>query len=174
MSPVVRIIISLAISLMSALASAASAGSVDVSWPDLDGTSHALSDYRGKWVVVNYWATTCPPCLKEMPELSDFHLRHKDRDAVVLGINHEDIPKRWLQEFLRTVPVSYPVLLGGADEITPFGPITVLPTTFIVSPTGRFMGRQTGTITAAALDAYLERQAHAGKGTTDPHPEAAQ
>lgn len=50
---------------------------------DYKGVEHRLSDYRGKWVVMNFWATWCPPCLEEIPELAKFHAEHKDKDAVV-------------------------------------------------------------------------------------------
>ena len=63
---------------------------VEYSLPDLDGKMHSLADYRGKWVIVNYWATWCPPCQEEIPDLVNFHDSHKDDDAVVLGINLED------------------------------------------------------------------------------------
>ena len=59
--------------------------------PDLSGKMRSLEDYRGKWVIVNYWATWCPPCQEEIPDLVDFHDSHKDTDAVVLGVNFEDI-----------------------------------------------------------------------------------
>jgi len=150
--------------LLATVANAATGShTVKASWPDIDGKVHSLSQYKGKWVIVNYWATTCPPCRKEMPELSSFHTRHKDHDAVVLGINFEDIPEAWLHEFLKTTKVSYPVLRSRPLTLTPFGPVTVLPTTFIVSPDGKFMGRQVGTITAAALEHYIDNQTHAGK-----------
>ena len=129
---------------------------VDFTLQDLDGKSVSLSDYRGKWVVVNFWATTCPPCIKEMPELSDFHDRHKDRDAVVLGVNFEDIRQSWMKRFLGSVDVTYPILPWGTSPATPFGLIVALPTTYIVSPSGTSVARYTGQLTAADIEAYIE------------------
>ena len=54
---------------------------VDFSLPDAAGQEHRLSDYRGKWVVINFWATWCGPCMVEIPELVRFHERHQDDDA---------------------------------------------------------------------------------------------
>jgi thiol-disulfide isomerase/thioredoxin len=131
---------------------------IEFSLQDLDGKTHTLSEYRGKWVVVNFWATTCPPCIKEMPELSDFHNRHKDHDAVVLGVNFEDIRESWMRRFLDSVDVSYPILPWGTSPATPFGLIIALPTTFIVSPGGTSVARYTGQVTAADIEAYIEGQ----------------
>jgi len=129
---------------------------IELSLNDLDGKLHTLADYRGKWVVVNFWATTCPPCIKEMPELSDFHDRHKDDDAVVLGVNFEDIRLSWMRAFLNSVDVSYPILPWGTSPATPFGLVIALPTTFIVSPSGTSVASYTGQITAADIEAYIE------------------
>jgi thiol-disulfide isomerase/thioredoxin len=143
-------------------ANAAETGrSLDFSLQDLDGKTHTLSDYRGKWVVINFWATTCPPCIKEMPELSDFHDRHKDRDAVVMGLNFEDIKPSWMQHFLRSVHVTYPILPWGTSPATPFGLVVALPTTFIVAPDGRQVAQQVGPMTAADIEAYIERKTSA-------------
>ena len=76
------------------------AGQPDFALPDLDGKIHRLSDYRGKWVVVNYWATWCPPCLEEIPELEDFYSEHHKRDAIVVGINYEDSDPAYLKSFV--------------------------------------------------------------------------
>jgi len=130
----------------------------EFSLPDLSGSEHTLVQYRGKWVIINYWATNCAPCLKEIPELEDFHRRHKDTDAVVLGVNYEDIKLSWLKDFIDSVHMTYPVLLAEPDTVTPFGPIVMLPTTIIVSPEGRLMGQQRGAITAEMLDKYIENQ----------------
>jgi thiol-disulfide isomerase/thioredoxin len=136
---------------------------IDFSLQDLDGKTHTLSEYRGKWVVVNFWATTCPPCIKEMPELSDFHDRHKDRDAVVLGVNFEDIRESWMRAFLDSVDVSYPILPWGTSPATPLGLIMALPTTFIVSPSGASVARYTGQITADDIEAYIEGESGASR-----------
>ena len=58
-----------------------------------DGSSGTFADYRGKWIFINYWAEWCPPCREEVPDLNRFHSVHKDRDAVVLGVNF-DLPER--------------------------------------------------------------------------------
>ena len=143
--------------------SAEAAPAIAFSLQDLDGRTHTLSDYRGKWVVVNFWATTCPPCIREMPELSAFHNRHKDRDAIVLGVNFEDIRESWMRRFLKSVDVSYPVLPWGTAPATPFGQVFALPTTFIVSPDGTTVARYTGTVTAADIEAYIAGQGGTGK-----------
>jgi thiol-disulfide isomerase/thioredoxin len=128
------------------------------SYPDLQGTVHTQSEYRGKWVVVNYWATSCPPCIKEIPELAAFHRRHQDRDVVLLGVDFEDISPSWLKDFMESMSMKYTVLRAGTSPETPFGTVTVLPTTFIVSPAGELEARQVGTVTADGLDAYFARK----------------
>jgi thiol-disulfide isomerase/thioredoxin len=130
----------------------------EFSLPGLDGRQYTLDEYAGKWIIVNYWATNCPPCVKEIPELQDFNRRHEDTDAVVLGVNYEDVKLSWLKDFIASMKMSYPVLLTKPDTVTPFGPIVMLPTTFIVSPQGKLMGQQRGAITAQMLDKYLDSQ----------------
>lgn len=122
---------------------------------DLDGKPHRLSDYRGKWVVVNYWATWCPPCLEEIPELVDFHDRHKNQDAVVLGVNMEQVSMDKLRQFVEENFVSYPVLPGSSSMST-VGPVQGLPTTYLVAPDGRLVARQVGGVTAAGIETFIK------------------
>jgi thiol-disulfide isomerase/thioredoxin len=140
------------------LATAAWAEPVDYSLPDLKGKTHSIADYRGKWVIVNYWATWCPPCLEEIPELVDFHERHKDSDAVVLGVNFEDIGVEQLNSFVDSLFISYPILRSEPLPATPLGPIPGLPTTYIIAPDGSPVARQVGPITGEQLDDYIERK----------------
>lgn len=149
-----------------ALIGAASAGAADPDFvlPDVSGVQHRLSDYRGKWVVVNYWATWCPPCLMEIPELVDFHERHKDRDAVVLGVNFEGdgIEATALRRFVDEYFITFPVLLGKHGEAHPW-PVSGLPTTYVVAPNGKVAARHVGPLTGAELEAFIGRQKSALK-----------
>jgi len=131
---------------------------VDFTLPDINGKKVSLSDYRGKWVVVNYWATWCPPCLEEIPELIEFHEKHKDTDAVVLGVSFEEVNKEYLAEFVDSHFMSYPVLRMEPVPLTELGPVTGLPTTYLISPEGERVARQEGPVTGAALEAFLERK----------------
>ena len=136
----------------------ASTEPVDYSLPDVHGKKHSLADYRGKWVVVNYWATWCPPCQEEIPDLVEFHDRHKDNDAVVIGINFEDIGEEQLSAFVDSFLISYPILRSEPLAETPLGTIPGLPTTFIIAPDGSPVARQVGPVTGKQLDEYIARK----------------
>ena len=137
----------------------AQAEPVDFSLPDANGKPLSLSDFRGKWVVVNYWATWCPPCLEEIPDLMTFHERFHDKDAVVIGVNHEDISGEQLSAFIDNYFVSYPVVrTNGIDPAHERLPIGWLPTTYIISPEGEPVARQVGTITSDAIEAFINRK----------------
>ena len=142
------------------LSSALFAEPVEYSLPDLDGKVHSLSDYEGKWVIVNYWATWCPPCLEEIPDLVDFHERHRKQggDAVVLGVNFEDISQEQLADFVEGQMISYPVLRSEPLATTPLGPVPGLPTTYIIAPDGSPLARQVGPVTGKQLDDYINEK----------------
>lgn len=138
------------------LSGSAVASTPNFTLPDLEGRQHALSDYRGQWVLVNYWATWCPPCLEELPELEVFHT-NAEGEAVVLGVNTEDIGKPALQEFVEAQFLSFPILLAGsrpsADQVV--GPIPGMPTSYLISPKGEVVARQVGPVTAEALRRFI-------------------
>lgn len=138
--------------------SAFNAQAADFSLPSVSGKTFKLSSYRGKWVVVNYWATWCPPCKAEIPELVDFHNRHSNNNAVVLGVNYEDKSAAELQAFVKDYEISYPVLLGGPGVGQNVGPVPGLPTTYVVSPEGQVVARQVGPLTAEMLDNFIAKQ----------------
>lgn len=131
---------------------------VDYSLPDLNGKTHSLADYQGKWVIVNYWATWCPPCQEEIPDLVEFHDRHKDDDVVVIGINIEDIGEEQLSAFVESFLISYPILRSEPLAVTPLGAVPGLPTTFIIAPDGSPVARQVGPVTGKQLDDYIARK----------------
>lgn len=130
---------------------------VDLILPDLEGRDRSLAEFRGQWLLVNFWASWCPPCIEEMPELERFHLAHKERDAMVIGINMEDMTPQQLKVFLQRRPVSYPVLLAPVDGYTSLGRISVLPTSILISPEGEEVIRHAGSITVEMIEQWIEQ-----------------
>ena len=129
---------------------------VDMPLVALDGSKHNLNQYRGKWLVVNYWATWCPPCIVEMPELQSFHDEHVDKDAMVIGINSELISQDRLQTFLEDYFISYPIFLSEPGQQSELGLIPGLPTTFLVTPQGKVVARQVGPITQEMIEQFIQ------------------
>lgn len=117
----------------------------------LDGAVYDLAAQRGKWVVVNYWATWCGPCLKEMPELSA--LAAMRPHIAVLGLVYEDTSEDELRAFLRQHPVAYPV--ARVDIYAPppaFGAPRGLPASWLIGPDGRVVRKYVGPVTARMLE----------------------
>ncbi|MDZ4811188.1 MAG: TlpA disulfide reductase family protein [Pseudomonadota bacterium] len=120
----------------------------------IEGGSFKLSAHRGTWVVVNFWATWCPPCIKEMPELSALDAERKD--VSVVGLAFEEIDLRDLQAFVSEHPVVYPIALVDvynppADFDTPRG----LPLTYLVAPDGSIAEKIMGPVTRAELEKMI-------------------
>lgn len=141
--------------LLLALVATAAMGNADFELPGLDGQNHRLSDYRGEWVVINYWATWCKPCRKEIPDLSRLH--DENENITVLGLAFEDTAVEDFEQFLDKFPASYPILLVDVyDPPAAFGSPRALPTTHLINTDGEhvetWMGPVTGEMIAERIN----------------------
>ncbi len=123
--------------------------------PDIDGKMHSLSDYRGQWVIVNFWATWCAPCIKEIPELSEVSKMTEPVQPVVIGIDFEEVDTAYLRQFMDQLEMDYLVLRIGDAPLIPFEPLKGMPTTFIVSPQGHIVFTKVGAVTKQQLEEQL-------------------
>ena len=116
----------------------------------LDGKPYDLAAQRGHWVVVNYWATWCVPCIKEMPDISAFVSKHANVRAI--GLAYDDSPAADIRAFLKKHPVSYPVAQVTLDKSPKdFDEPQGLPTTYLIAPDGTVAKRFIGPIDASVL-----------------------
>jgi thiol-disulfide isomerase/thioredoxin len=127
---------------------------MDFELDGLDGKAHRLADYRGDWVVVNYWATWCAPCRKEIPDLSRLH--DSRSDITVLGLAFEDTSIEDFERFLKQYPATYPILLVDVyDPPAALGAPRALPTTFLVNEQGEMVHTWIGPITGEMISDWI-------------------
>jgi len=140
--------------LFLAAALAAASASPTLSVETLDGKTWTLAEQRGKWVVVNFWATWCAPCIKEMPELAALDAKREDLE--VIGLAYEEIERADLDAFLQKHPAGYPIAVVDvyappADFETPRG----LPMTYLIAPDGTVAKKVIGPVTAKELETAI-------------------
>ena len=117
----------------------------------LDGGTFDLAAERGKWVIVNFWATWCSPCIKEMPDISKFVASRSDVSAIGLAFGGEEIAD--VTGFLEKHPVKYPIANVPLESPPKdFGAPKGLPTTYLIAPDGSVAKKFTGPITASELE----------------------
>jgi peroxiredoxin len=111
----------------------------DFTLKDLQGKSWAFKDLRGKVVLVNFWATWCPPCRKEMPDLDTLYMRFKDQGLVILAISDEDAAK--VTPFVAERKISYPILLDPAREVNGLFAVRGIPKSFVYDREGKLVAQ---------------------------------
>lgn len=122
----------------------------DFTLTNLAGEKVALSDYRGKYVVLNFWATWCPPCRKEIPDLNAFHEENKD-EFVVLAVDLGE-SKEKVQQFISYGGYTFPVLLDKEREIGSRYNVSVIPTSYFIGPQGKIKYIKKGAVSRAELN----------------------
>ncbi|MCK4578300.1 MAG: TlpA family protein disulfide reductase [Candidatus Marinimicrobia bacterium] len=112
----------------------------DFTLTSMNGRPITMSKLRGKVVLINFWATWCPPCRQEIPDLSNIYANYKDKDFVILGISLDDLNTDEIAKFARNYRMTYPVLHGPRSELgditMAYGGIQAIPTTFLIDKQG--------------------------------------
>jgi thiol-disulfide isomerase/thioredoxin len=121
---------------------------------DIEGNMHTDESTKGKYLVINFWATWCPPCLKEIPAFVEFYEQNSDR-VEILGLDYEQADKKTILEFTDTFMVNYPIILfddKNGSQFTNFGDVFGMPTTYIYDPEGRLVDFRMGEIDIETLE----------------------
>jgi thiol-disulfide isomerase/thioredoxin len=120
----------------------------------LDGDPVTLSDLKGQWVLINFWATWCPPCVSEMPYLQRVS---EERDMVVLGINYKETAES-ASRFVEENEITFPILMNPDEIVILFYEARSLPRTYVIDPDGNVALRIVGEIQEEPFDEWLDEQ----------------
>ena len=129
---------------------------------DLDGKKVSLADFKGKPVMVNFWATWCAPCKLEMPWFEEFRKKYAAQNLVILGIADDDASKDEIAKAAKKTGVSYPILLTDGKVDTSYGGVELLPTTFYVGKDGVVVEQTSGLAGKDDLESNVRKLLAAG------------
>ncbi len=123
---------------------------------DLKGNQISLSDFKGKVVVLDFWATWCPPCVKEIPHFIELYEQYKDRGFAMVGISVDLEGISVVKLFARKYRVNYPILMADGQVQKAYGGIPNIPTTFVIDSAGNIRHKYVGYIDKAVFEANIK------------------
>lgn len=139
------------------LAPSGQAPAPQASFTDLQGNSFSLEQLKGKSVIINFWATTCPGCVVEIPALVELYHQYASRNLVIIGVAMDYDPESQVREMVRQKNMTYPVVLDTNGEIAKaFDNVTLTPTTFFISKTGTIFKHKLGEMTHTELETTIQ------------------
>ena len=146
----------MAVVLLAALSGGFSAPAASADWDlkDVEGQSHRLAAYKGRWVVLNFWATWCVPCIQEIPEIAAWSRTHPGVVVLGVAIDAEDVAKT--KRFAAKAGHDYPLVISDDAVEAQLGSVRALPTTRIFDPTGKVVYDKPGRVDAKLLDSVIK------------------
>ncbi len=124
---------------------------------DLDGKPVQLSDFKGKVVVLDFWATWCPPCVAEVPNFMALQKKYRDRGLVVVGISLDDDGPGEVASFAKTQGMNYPIVMSSDEVIAEYGDVQAIPTTFLIDRSGKVVAKHTGLTPKAKFEREIRK-----------------
>jgi cytochrome c biogenesis protein CcmG/thiol:disulfide interchange protein DsbE len=149
------VLLTLMIATNGILSFASDKSAPDFTLTDLSGNSISLSDFKGKVIFVNFWATWCPPCRQEIPDFIEFYKENKDSGAVILGVS-VDKSTNEVRDFVEEYKINYPIVMATNEMVKDYKPGRYIPTTIIVDTDGMIQGKKVGIMDKATLEHYLK------------------
>jgi len=128
----------------------------DFSLQDATGKSVKLSEYRGKVVLLNFWATWCGPCKIEIPWFIDFQQQYKDRDFAILGVSLDEDGWKAVKPYIEQKKINYRIMIGTEELSTLYGGVDSLPTTFLIDRAGRIATMHEGLVSKSEYETEIQ------------------
>ena len=123
----------------------------------LDGKSVKLSDFKGKVVILDFWATWCPPCRAEIPNFVDLQKQYGKKGLQVVGVSLDQGPVDGVVSFAKAQNINYPIVMGDDDVAQKYGGVQAIPTTFIIDPKGNIVQKHVGFTDKDEFEAEIKK-----------------
>ena len=124
---------------------------------DLSGKSVKLSDFKGKVVVLDFWATWCPPCRAEIPDFIDLQKQYQSKGFTVVGVSIDQGGTAAVAPFVKSHNINYPIVMGDESVVHQYGDVEAIPTTFIIDPKGNIAGMHQGQTPKSVFEAEIKK-----------------
>lgn len=127
----------------------------DFTLTNIENKKVSLSDFKGKVVLLNFWATYCPPCRAEMPDFVALQDKYASKGFSVIGISVDDDWQEVLPSFVKTMKINYPILIANMKVLKDYGDIYALPATFIIDREQKIIKSYTGMVTQDEIEPVI-------------------